>query len=169
MIGFMYATRHVARLLNITEESIRLWTKEFAPYLSPTALPTPGRHRRYTDADLAVLALVSQMRDIGHLYEDIHTALAAGQRAQAPQETITTILEQSSRSELALVERGFAQLQLERDQLKQQIAELNIQNSRLEGQLDRAERELLQAREEIIRLHRENAKLELRLEQAEED
>ena len=74
-----------SRLFEVTVNTVRTWSKEFADYLSPTANPKKGKARFYTEDDLTVLALIAFYRGENAPYTDIHTALANGERAQPPQ------------------------------------------------------------------------------------
>ena len=79
-----YTSRQIAALYSVSIETIRVWTMEFAEYLSPTAQPGKNKNRVYTIADLEVLSLVSELKRQGKVFSDIHLALRAGQRGPAP-------------------------------------------------------------------------------------
>src|SRR4051794_16913775 len=79
-----YTTRQIAALYSVSIETIRIWTLEFAEYLSPTAQPGRNKNRVYTVSDLEVLALVSELKGQGKIFSDVHLALKAGQRGAAP-------------------------------------------------------------------------------------
>src|SRR6476661_2046226 len=85
-----------ADLFNCTRETIRTWSIEFKTYLTPNANPRSNQKRMFTEKDLRVLALVSELKDAGKLYSDIHEALANGQRRDPP----------DTSSALAPIERG---------------------------------------------------------------
>lgn len=161
----MYSSKHVARLFDTTSETIRVWTIEFARYMSPTAVPDQGRHRRFTDDDLKVLALIAAMKAEGLLFEDIHVALASGQRAEPP--ITDTALQQIPQTSY------LDQLRIERDELLLQLSDIQTRYARLEGRLEQTtteketlRMELAALREEVARLNRENAILNYRLEQS---
>lgn len=79
----------IARLFRVSGQTVRQWSIEFAEHLSPTANPGRNRTRSYTEDDLAVFALIADMKARGRVYHDIHTALSIGQRGELPsQETI---------------------------------------------------------------------------------
>jgi DNA-binding transcriptional MerR regulator len=82
----MTTVSDVARLFDISKQSARGWSAEFGDYLSPAANPPAGHARRFDEVDLAVFALVAEMRAAGANYADIHAALASGQRGQPPAE-----------------------------------------------------------------------------------
>lgn len=79
-----YNSRHVSTLFGIANETVRAWSEEFVRYLSTTANPGKGRHRLFTEADMAVFSLVAEMKGQGMTFEDIHVALASGQRGKPP-------------------------------------------------------------------------------------
>src|SRR5690348_3968566 len=79
-----YSSRQIAALYSVSIETIRVWTLEFAEYLSPTAQPGRNKNRVYTVTDLEVLSLVAELKNQGKVFSDIHLALKAGQRGAAP-------------------------------------------------------------------------------------
>ena len=87
MLSMNYATRHVGQLFHVSGETVRNWANEFAAYLSVVGNPPKGRQRRFTDEDLAVFSLIAEMKNRGATFDEIHAALAAGQRG-APLRTL---------------------------------------------------------------------------------
>lgn len=81
----MYTVSDVARLFDVSKQSGRVWAGEFAQHLDPDANPPPGKTRQFTEDDMEVFALVAQLRQEGANYEDIHAALAAGERGNVEQ------------------------------------------------------------------------------------
>ena len=55
--------------------TIRNWTREYAPHLSPDANPPTGTERRYTERDVAVLRLVHEWREQRIGTAEIHNRL----------------------------------------------------------------------------------------------
>lgn len=53
----------VARQLSIGGSTVRAWSKEFAEYLSPTAVGGDDRRRDFTVRDLQIMALIKGMSD----------------------------------------------------------------------------------------------------------
>lgn len=140
----MYTPKQVAALFNCQRETVRRWAMEFEAYLSPTASPGKNRDRSYTDSDLAVFALVSQMKAEGKLFTDIHASLANGSRGIAPQYAIVPT--ESERVTL----------------LQSRITELEASLLKKDGQLELYERQLAAAHLEIRALVAANAVLKAR-------
>jgi DNA-binding transcriptional MerR regulator len=151
----MYEPKHIEAAFRISSATVRNWSSEFERHLSPTARPGKNRHRTYTDDDLKVFALVSQMKNEGSTFADIHASLDAGQRGELPDmDTNTLALRYADKALIAqvdLLQRDLAEIRTERDTLREQLAtalEHERENIRLSAQLedarDRAEQ--LQAR-----------------------
>lgn len=80
----MYTTKDICDRFSISGDTVRLWSKAYAAHLSPTANPQKGRQRNFTDEDLTVFALVSEMKGQGAYTEDINASLGTGARGDAP-------------------------------------------------------------------------------------
>jgi DNA-binding transcriptional MerR regulator len=70
----------LADKLNTSSDTIRRWTKQYEPYLSPTATITQrggaqNTPRTYTEQDAAVLMFVAEMREVGKSHEQINIRL----------------------------------------------------------------------------------------------
>ena len=76
----MYTTTEVRQIFSTSRQTVSNWCRDFGAYLSPTATPEEGSHRKFTDADMTVFALVADMRAQGGTSEMIHAALRMGQR-----------------------------------------------------------------------------------------
>ncbi len=76
----MYTTSQLASRFKITDQTVKRYAAEFHVYLSPTATPEKGDTRLFTDDDLAVYDLIVSMKDQKQKFEQIHMALASGQR-----------------------------------------------------------------------------------------
>lgn len=74
----------LAAAFEVTSNTLRNWSSEFAPFLDAAANPPTGQRRRFTDNDAAVLALVASMRADDKPYEIIRAHLDAGERGQWP-------------------------------------------------------------------------------------
>lgn len=137
-----------ADLFNCTRETIRAWSIEFKTYLTPGANPRSNQKRLFTAKDLRVLAKISELKDAGKLYADIHEALSNGERSDPPDTT----------SALAPVERGkIASLQTEVSQYRQALTAALEESQRKAGQIELLERQLSEAQAKIDRLIGENA------------
>ena len=72
----MWTVGEVAIFLGLAKPTIRVWTQEFASYLSEDAAPqTKGVARTFHESDLRILYFVKLKRDQHLGYEDIHKAL----------------------------------------------------------------------------------------------
>lgn len=147
-----YTTSGIAKLFQVSDQTVKNWAREFAPYLSPTAQPGGNKRRTFTDDDLAVFALVHAQSSKGLNYEDAHAALKTGQRGTVPNgssELATTAappaLMERLREEIALRDRMIDSLRTDRDKRLGQI-EL------LEKQLQDKDREIRQLYRDIARL-----------------
>ena len=70
--------REVCTQLAVSPSTLRVWSTEFKDYLSLAAqvAPVPGRaHRRYTAADLQVLARIGQLLHLGHRCDEVKQLL----------------------------------------------------------------------------------------------
>ena len=64
--------------LSVSASTLRVWSTEFKNYLSPAAQvePAPGRaHRRYTAADVEMLARIGKLFQLGHRCEEVKRLL----------------------------------------------------------------------------------------------
>lgn len=148
MNDLTYSSRHIASLFNISRETVRVWSHEFGKYLSPTAQPEPGRHRNFTDEDLRVFSLVSDMKNRGAIYEDIHAALAAGQRGEPPLATARHIVGSETATVLAQARQRITDLERQVMQLDFAIRPTQDENVKLKALLEYTKSELEQARQE---------------------
>jgi DNA-binding transcriptional MerR regulator len=147
----MYTSRHLATLFDVTVETIRLWTIEFAAYLSPTAQPVPNKTRQYTQDDLEVLTLVAKLKSEGSTFADIHANLKSGQRGTATvrnPEEISQISTASREQRLVLeverLQRLMVQMQQELEtqrQIAEQVTTTREENVRLQARLENSQRE----------------------------
>jgi len=118
-----YSSTHIQNLFDVSYETVRNHTKEFAEYLSPTATPPKGETRVFHYADLEVLALVVEMKRERKTYANIHVALKSGQRG------IITELTQEEIHGLALSREGVlvAQaLQVAKEKIAEMEAKLKV-------------------------------------------
>ena len=174
-----YATRHVCTLFNVSPETVRTWAEEFAEYLSRSANPGGGRHRQFTEDDMRVLALVSEMKRDNMMYADIHATLKTGQRGAPPplpasevQALVVSERETQILAQVQKLQERIAELQQERDTLlpykdenirlkeRLEVTEMTTQRriTELASQLEKAQ-------EEIKKLNREIGRLESQLDE----
>lgn len=96
-------TGQLAKRLKVAPSTVRYWAGEYADYLSERATGrSKGSVRRFNDDDALVLATVADLRDKGLTPEQIHRALANGQRVDNVPE-LPTEEEQQARDSVALV------------------------------------------------------------------
>lgn len=129
-------------LHNISLETVRIWSEEFARHLSPIANPGKNKHRAFTENDMAVFDLVADLKSEGLTFTDIHAALEAGQLGKSPSlppEEIQTMVISEQEKRLALqveyLQRTLAQVQQQRDDALEQLRlnqEVEKENIRLQ-------------------------------------
>jgi len=71
----MKTVADVARLFDMDRDVVKKWCYDFADYLNPKANPPKGRVRRFTEADLRVLAVVFYYWEENPDYENIRACL----------------------------------------------------------------------------------------------
>jgi DNA-binding transcriptional MerR regulator len=76
----MATISEVARLMGVSRDTVKAWTREFAEHLSLTANPTKGQEREFTEADLRALALVADLWKDEPDYENINAMLNSGEQ-----------------------------------------------------------------------------------------
>ena len=77
-----YSTGTVAKLLNVSRETVRQWVLEFGDHMSEDANPPAGQYRKFSEDDVRICAYIAKARDIGTDTEQIHADLRAGSRAE---------------------------------------------------------------------------------------
>lgn len=154
----MYPARLVCDLFKISRETVRVWSVEFAQYLSPMANPGEGRQRQFSDSDLSVFALVAEMKGQGKLFEDVHLALQNGQRGSSPA-SINSLLEVQQPRDTP---RALS-LRREVERLQIELKASQEDSQRKAGQIELLTHQLEDAQKQIRELNRELGRLEGRL------
>jgi DNA-binding transcriptional MerR regulator len=120
-----YTTEHLTALYGVSPATIRTWALEFKEFLTPEANPGQGRQRFFSAEDMAVFDLIATYKQDGKLFEDIHAALASGQRGGKPDVTpvdLSTMLDTQSNAALInqneQLARRITQLMAEMENLK---------------------------------------------------
>jgi DNA-binding transcriptional MerR regulator len=145
----VYTTTEVRQIFSTSRQTVSNWCRDFGAYLSPTATPEEGSHRKFTDADMTVFALVADMRAQGGTSEMIHAALRMGQRGGVNTDLALVPIAQQSMA-----------LQARVRQLEGDVDAMRLEAARTEGEV-RILRAMLDEKEAVIRaLYREIAKLE---------
>jgi len=148
----MITASYVLELFDISRETVRQWSAEFAEYLSPSANPGDRLPRQFSDDDMRVFALVASMKEEGKRYSDIHAALKNGQRSEPPNKPAAQV-------ELTATTRA-ATLQQQLTTLLTERAELLATNANQAGKIELLERQLAEAQAEIKILNREIGRFE---------
>ncbi len=130
---YYYNSRQTAALFGVALETIRNWGSEFREYLSPTANPGRGRHRKYSREDLAVLALVNDMKNRGMTFAEVHVALRNGQRGYPPDLAPTDV-------QALVVNEREKRLSIEVEALQLTIANLQEQLTEAKKRLEEADK-----------------------------
>lgn len=153
----MFTTSGIQRLYDVSPQTVRNWTNEFAQYLSMSATPKAGQRRQYTLEDLTVFTLVKDMTDKGFTYEEIGVSLGNGDRGEVPEGAQKSDdddpLNNASPEEVA---RTLALIR-ERDTALGRIEELMKENRNKDDHI-------VSLNDQISQLNREIGRLEVRLE-----
>lgn len=139
-------TNEVARLLGVSDSTVKLWSREFADYLTPPAQGGYGRSRNFSELDARILAKIGELKSALTLAEDIHFTLSsmkAGDWAALPD--LPTGSQDNGEQEAE-----EARLDLEhRRLLQEKVDNMGEQLARVEADRDRLHQELAQAKETI--------------------
>lgn len=169
-----YKTRHIQKYFDISYETVRTWAEEFKEYLSPLANPGEGRHRVFSEDDLRVFSLVSNMKETGSTFSDIHVTLKTGERGRLPEIGFDDeVVEELA---IAQTNRTLAQLTYERNEAVKELQTVKDELIKIRTQLEMKEstesdlkNQLQQSQQRIEDLVKQVARLEVRLEIAQED
>jgi DNA-binding transcriptional MerR regulator len=77
-----YSTKDASQLTGASRPIIRTYTQRYARFLSTEATPEAGAERRFTAADLKVIAYIYQRTSAGATHEQVLERLAAGELDQ---------------------------------------------------------------------------------------
>ena len=150
-----YTPKAASELTGASRQILRTYTQRYARYLSNDATPEAGQGRRFSDADLKVIAFVYQRTSAGETHEQVLERLAAGELEQftwqAPAPDPTPQAPESTGSALVPFERlqtahalmldAQRREQLLAEQTAAQVAILQAEVQRLTLALGRAEGE----------------------------
>jgi DNA-binding transcriptional MerR regulator len=150
----MYQTKDVCEAFDISRQTVRIWTAEFAEYLSPSATPEKGQQRNFTDQDMEVFALVHNVKQRGGTYENAHLELKSGQRGELP--VLDTSISKESETHLAPLRGEITRLSnllqgamAERDELRTVAAQERVLRQRSDEQLAKAQEKIDELNQEI--------------------
>jgi DNA-binding transcriptional MerR regulator len=126
----LYTPRQASISSGIAESTVRLYCREYADFLSPSATPPRGEARRFTPEDVAVFKTVKTLRDQGLTSADILIALQKGERYEPdpddlpsgkPQPEAPEQVTAAATMALDLVRGQIRSLENERDYLRRQL------------------------------------------------
>ena len=104
-----YSVGDVSKMVSVSVASIRSYATRYAALMSPTATPAPGQVRRFSDADVRVIAYVYERTAQGKTHEEVHVELLEGALdgwewiPPAPTEATETASERTDDAREALV------------------------------------------------------------------
>jgi DNA-binding transcriptional MerR regulator len=147
----MKKVKDAAAALDVSPNTVRVYTRRFKRYFSPSAAPPPGQERRFAPDDMTTLFTIRLMYRDGQDAESIAAALAAGNYMEpdtAPKEPETksedaqappqpSPAEEAATMALKLIEGQVDSLTNERDWLREELdAE---RQARLTAEVDAAQ------------------------------
>ena len=154
--------KEVCAQLAVSVSTLRAWSTEFKDYLSPAAqaAPAPGRaHRRYTAADVQVLASIGRWLHLGHQYDEVKRLLPSPARRDEPAAP-------DASTQLAECEQRLRVLEDALGRARARIGSLEDQAERYEGRLQAEQaahaetrRALAEAQRKLAEAQRVNARL----------
>ncbi len=120
-------TGELARRLGVNSSTIRLWTAEYAAYLSESAVGRGGARRNLTDRDALILATVAELRNQGLTHDRIVEALDAGQQVESLPDLSSTE-EMEARERIVLIpiadlHRALDQIRVKQSEIDRLLAE----------------------------------------------
>lgn len=160
-----YKSEIVQSLFNITGQTVRNWTNEFSDFLSDDAVGGENKHRVFTEDDLSVFALISELKAKRLNTDDIKATLATGNRGEIPD--TTGIVPVDTALKITRLESQMLQYKYNYETALEEIDQLKLEKARLEGELkslSTVREQLADEHEKRDSLMREIGKLEARLE-----
>jgi DNA-binding transcriptional MerR regulator len=73
-----YSTKEASELTGASRQAIRVYTTRYARYMSTEATPDAGSERRFTEADLRLMAYIYQQTKAGKAHDAVLEALVNG-------------------------------------------------------------------------------------------
>ena len=163
----MARIKDISDSLGVTSQTIRSWSDRFANFLSEGATPPKGETRNFVDDDVAVFTTVAALQARGMNFDQIEAELRKDFRVDNPTlEADQQLATPAGRA--TMIERvnklvaDNESLTKERDELRQQVADLNREVGRLEGRLDSG------GANRVVELERKIAVLEYKLQLAQQ-
>jgi DNA-binding transcriptional MerR regulator len=154
-----YTTKQASELTGASKQAIRVYTQRYARYMSTEATPDAGSERRFTEADLKLMAYIYQQTQRGgQTHDKVLEALASGALDAFEWEPRTSPQEGYIDAETT----GTALVPIERLMATQALLQAQLEERQ---RLLERERELL---DQVQRLQREVGKAEGKIESLEE-
>ena len=142
----MTTVTKTAKVLGLSETTLRIWGEKFADFLSPDANPGKGERRKYTEEDLAVFNTISVLRDRGDNYDEIKKALEDGTRIEAtepavedegpPASTETALQTKAFSDTISSYEARVSRYEEKIDTLQERLLDAEKRATRAEAQLE---------------------------------
>lgn len=154
--------KEVCAELAVSAATLRAWSTAFKDYLSPAAqvAPAPGHaHRRYTAADVQVLADIGQLLHLGHHYEEIKRLLALPARPDAPTEPHPSPQDAELVGRLRDLEEALARARAEVGLLEEQAADYEQWLEAEQAAHAETRRALLEAQRKLAEAQRATSRL----------
>ena len=146
-----YTTKNICTWLEISHQTVKTWSDEFARYLSPDAKPGAGKTRRFTEEDVKVFALVASMRAGREKAEDIHASLASGSRGMLPDMRDSSITK--------AMPMQIAAMQETIGHLRQDLRTAQDENEQYKGQVELLKEMLKEKETQLQEMYQEVARL----------
>ncbi len=162
-----YKSEIVQALFNITGQTVRNWSSEFGSFLSEHAVGGDNKHRVFTEGDLTVFALISELKAKRMSTDDIHATLATGNRGELPDNITTGIVPVDTAIKISRLESEVSHYKHNYEHALSEIEQLKLEKARLEGELtslSTVRQQLSDEHEKRDKLMREIGELEARLE-----
>ena len=167
-----FSTTDISHYYDFAVPTVRNWAIEFSEYLSPSANPGQGKQRSFTVEDLTVIDLVATYKRRQVTYDDIHLALKAGQRGDAPNITeqelkalSATEGEKRASLEIQVLQRSILDLRQQLheagekaakvDQVVQENVKLQTLNTEVSRQRDGLQQRYDEAMQQLQELNRQ--------------
>ena len=148
-----FTTKQASDISGASRQVIRVYTQRYARYLSTEATPEPGMGRKFTAADLRLLAFIYQRTAAGETHEQVLDRLAAGElehfewQPPEPEPEPQSAADSASGALVPLERLHAAQVIMQDAQRREaaaleQVATLTEQVRQLERELGKAQGEL---------------------------
>lgn len=144
----MHTTGQLATAFGKSEITITRWVEAFSDFLSPSAIPGPGKTRMFTDEDVEVLALVAEQRNKKRTESEIYELLKQGERGIPPTGREITVITTHQMTQ------ALAKMEGQLKALEQDIQYERKRADRAEGKVELLTEMLKEKEAEIDRLKR---------------